>query len=67
MDKSVIDAIGASWTGRKSLARKHGDFLCFAMPAVIGSVDSRSLRNLFGFEYFDLWLLVAHFNSAVFY
>ena len=60
MNECVADAVGASRAGWEPLSCKRRHFMRFAVPAMIGSIDSGSLRDLFGFEYFDLCLLVVH-------
>jgi len=44
MDKSVVDAVVASWTGGKSLSRKHCYFIRFAI--VTGRLDRFPFRGL---------------------
>ena len=65
VNEGIADAIRASGAGREPLAGKRRHFVRFAVPAMIGSIDSGLLRDLFGFEYFDLCLLAVHWQARL--
>src|SRR6185312_2144295 len=66
-DESVSNSIGASFTGWKPFATKRSYFVRRPMPAVVGSVNSRSLRHLPRFKRrnFDFFLRVARHNCLL--